>query len=179
MLVGEAMKRIDRMDLKRWHSLLLLVLVTVHVGVRGTGHDLAGAERSDEGESCKLHGEMKKGYREEMGREKKSMGNHDGFRRVVFFLGFCSWVRGLCLAAACVFFCWAFQKTDSRRDAVSRNQRTKECTSGVLLKGVVVVVEEEKERKSVSAKRERERESGVQTKREVGKVRFNLAAETV
>ena len=60
-----------------WHSLLLLMLVTVQVGVvvGGTGHDLAGTEGHDEGKNCKLHCDMERGYREERGREDSLWGN--------------------------------------------------------------------------------------------------------
>jgi hypothetical protein len=37
------------------HSLSLLVLVTVHVGVRRTGYNLADAQGGDEGDSRELH----------------------------------------------------------------------------------------------------------------------------
>jgi hypothetical protein len=37
------------------HSLSLLVLVTVHVGVGGTGYNLADAQGGDEGDSRELH----------------------------------------------------------------------------------------------------------------------------
>lgn len=107
---------------QKWHSLLLLVLVTVHVGVvvRGTGHDVAGAEGRDEGESCEMHCAMRNGYRKEKDREKPSLSKSLMDSGVS-----CSFVGRGCWAvymvAACVYS--RDQRKGSRRDAVTRAPR--------------------------------------------------------
>ena len=90
------------------------------MGVRGTGHDLADAERSDEGDSSELHcecgrrGECIFGREEEEGRERCGLWGES------LFFG-----RNLCLlSAACAgrvawgFKGWAVVKKPSGQRSV-------------------------------------------------------------